>query len=34
MGSVSFDNIVLTPEPAMMLLLGIPALFLRRRIRR
>jgi hypothetical protein len=28
---VEFDNIVLTPEPATMLLLGIPVLFLRRR---
>lgn len=31
MGWVSFDNIRLIPEPATMLLLGIPAVFLRRR---
>jgi hypothetical protein len=31
MGWVQFDNIVLTPEPTTLLLLGIPAIFLRRR---
>ena len=30
-GWVEFDNIVLTPEPTTLLLLGLPALFLRRR---
>ncbi|HPD32337.1 MAG TPA: hypothetical protein PLL20_20275 [Phycisphaerae bacterium] len=30
-GSMYLDAITLTPEPAMMLLLGLPALFLRRR---
>ncbi len=31
LGRVSYDNIVVTPEPVTMLLLGIPAIFLRRR---
>jgi len=29
--SLSFDNVVLTPEPGALLLLGIPVVFLRRR---
>jgi hypothetical protein len=31
LGSLSVDNIVLTPEPASLLLLGIPLVFVRRR---
>ncbi|MDM8004529.1 MAG: hypothetical protein QUV05_00015 [Phycisphaerae bacterium] len=31
LGTVNFDNIVLTPEPAAMLLLGLPLLLVRRR---